>query len=80
MSVDHVPGPPGDITHDGSQARVIDVFGAPAPGAHDVMMVAWLARDVRVLACRKVDPLHELELGEDVERPKDGRSPDARPI
>ena len=39
-----------------------------------------LTRDVGMLPGRKVDALDDAELDEDVERPKDGRPPDAHPV
>ena len=41
------------------------------------MVMAGFTGHVRVLAGRQVDALHEVQVGEDVQRPEDGRPPDA---
>ena len=51
----------------------------PAALADDVVVVGGLAADVRVLAARQVDPLHDAQLAERVDRPEDRRPPDPEP-
>jgi len=41
------------------------------------MVMGWLATDVGMLAAWQVQALDDAELGEDLERPKDGGSADA---
>ena len=75
--VDPIAGLPRDLAHDRSQAQVGDLGRAPTRGAHDVVVMRRLAADVGVLARWQVEPLDSAELREDLERPEDGRAPDA---
>jgi hypothetical protein len=76
MLVDAEPGPYRDLADDCPQASVLDLGAPAAPGADHVMMVVGVAADVRVLTAREIDPLDRPKLGQDVERPEDGRASD----
>lgn len=76
MGVDPVSRALTDRVDDGPQTGVVDVGGSAARRADDVVMVGWLAADVRVLAGRQVEPLDDAQLEEQVERPKDRRPTD----
>lgn len=76
MVVDAVPGAPRDVPHDRTEAGVVDVLAPATAGAHDMVVVAGLAGHVGVLAGRQVDALDEVEVGQHLEGPEDGRAPD----
>lgn len=76
MIVDPVPGAPGDVAYDGAQAGVVDVLAPATARAHDMVVVARLAGHVGVLAGRQVDAFDEVEVGQHLQGPEDGRAPD----
>ncbi len=70
---------PLDLLDSRRQPLVVDLGHATAHLAHDVVVVmTGFARDVRVLAAGQVDALQQIELGQQVERAKDGGTTDAR--
>jgi hypothetical protein len=79
MGVDRIAGRPGNLRGGGSHAAALDLGRAPAPVADHVVMVGRLARDVRVSPGRQVDPFHQPEIDEQIQRPKDGRPTDVQP-
>ena len=78
MGADPPAGPPLDVVHRRDDALVANVRHATAAFADDVMVVATRAAGhVGVLAGGEVDPLEDLELGQQVEDAEDRRPPDA---
>jgi hypothetical protein len=65
---------PRDLGRDFSHSALPEIHRPPALSANDVVMVAWVAADVRVIAVRQVQPLDRLEIGEDLQGPEDGRA------
>ena len=79
MVVDAVARRPFEVADDVAQASVGDITAAATPRAHDVVVVGRLARDVRMVAARQVEPLHRAKTGEDVKRAEDRGPPDPEP-
>src|SRR5690349_9988355 len=78
VAVDREPGPPLDRPDDVADPAIVDLGRAPAVLADHVVVMGRLAGDVGVVAVREVDPLDDVELHERVNRPEDGRPPDAQ--
>ena len=77
MRADPPAGPPLDVVHGRDDALVADVRHATAAFADDVMVMAtWTAGHVGVLAGGEIDPLEDLELGQQVEDAEDRRTAD----
>jgi hypothetical protein len=76
VAIDPVTRSVLDVVDHRRKPGVLDVGRLAAAGAHDVVVVARLARDIRVFAAREVDPFDGAELHEDVQRAKDGRPAD----
>ncbi len=74
MRLDPVAAAAGDLVDSARDAAVLHLGNASAARADHVMVMRAGARYVRVLARRKVEPLHETELGEELERPKQRRA------
>lgn len=60
-----------DLGDDGAQPMVVDVPGPTATRAHDMVVVARIARDVGVLPGRKIEAFDRLDVDQEVERPED---------
>jgi hypothetical protein len=78
MRLDAVPTAPRDLVDGRRQAEILDLGRAPAPGAHDVVMVGGRACDIRVLAAGQVEALEDAELREEIEGPEECRPADAQ--
>ena len=77
VRADPPAGPPLDVVHGRDDALVADVRHATAAFADDVMVMAtWAAGHVGVLAGGEIDPLEDLELGQQVEDAEDRRPAD----
>src|ERR1035437_1759086 len=75
MATDLVPGTPGYLRENRRHPEILEVDRALAAGAHQVVVVtAGIAANVRVIAIGEVEPLHDTEARQDLERPKDCRS------
>jgi hypothetical protein len=66
-----------DLAGHGAHAAVLDIDRMATAGADHVVVVDRLAGDVRVLTAGQVEALHHAHPGEELERAKDGRPPDA---
>jgi hypothetical protein len=64
---------PRDFGGHFSHTTLTKVHRPTALGANDVVMVAGVAANVRMLAVWQVQTLHGLEIGEDLQSPEDGR-------
>ena len=78
MAVDAVAGLALHLHQDCLDTGVFDFGLAAAHRAHDVVVMHRLARHICVLAIGQVEPFEEPQLGEQVERPEDGRSTDVQ--
>ena len=76
MAADLVAGPLGDLLREGTDPAIVDLGAPSAAGADDVMVMGRFADDVGVLSGGEIDPLHDTEREEELERTEDGRPPD----
>jgi len=80
MGFDPVPTPPCDLAHSLGHPTVLDVGGAPAARADDMVVVGGRARDVCVLTARQIEPFNDAQVGQQVQgteerRPTDTQAP-----
>ena len=79
MTADLPAGALLDLLDGAAEAQVLDLGHPPTGVTDDVVMVMLRqAGDVGVIAGRQVDPLEDLELGEELERTEDGRPADTQ--
>ena len=78
MAVDVEARPALHLSGDLGEPGVVELDGAAAAGADDVMVMGGFARDVRVLARGQVKAFHQPQVGEQLQRAEDRRAPDPK--
>src|SRR5437870_1777956 len=73
MRVDLVAGAPPDLPQRHVQVALVDANRAAAARADEMVVMRRLAADVGVLPAGQVDPLDQVEAGQQLQRAEDGR-------
>jgi len=69
------------LIHQPGQLAVGDVLAPAAAGTDQVVVVfGWVAQDVRMGPGRQVQPFHDMQRDQQIQRPEDGRPADVDPF